>query len=534
MGITLNILEHELQRFGVVERHCIQNPSFDEARIYLGKESLQSVDMVYVCDDLRSLKAILKAGFFALYLSSEKAELHDALLDGQGYLCIFNCEGKLYIFNELLDIFSRYAKWENDLAGLCFKGAEIQSLLDISTPFLKNNVVILDAALKLLAYSKDVPCDDPITMELIEHGYHTEGNIRKFNLHKRFRSWVEEDGFVINDTFEICKYVTAVYSFKTGASFSLIMVMMCNMEELSPYLLDVFEKFAAHIEYYANKEYPVDKPAGNAIDAFLKDIFEGKQLDPESIKERSGIVGIPYEARFCIFYTEVDSDTIPFFRLLSDIARAVAPAKAVVVGNAIVVLCFNCLNERCVLHCESKDCLKGGRSCSSRLNALLSAYDITCGRSSKFNILTKAKTAYLQAKYAHSIQSEDAAKSVRPRDEWTNIKSFDLYYVDFLFSADCNEHQDLLLQTYAGSILDQIHEYDAMAKTDNYDFLREYLNCERRASITADSLHMHRNNVKYRIDRIEQQFGIDTDDPELRFDLMLAYRFRDYAIVQNA
>ena len=85
----------------------------------------------------------------------------------------------------------------------------------------------------------------------------------------------------------------------------------------------------------------------------------------------------------------------------------------------------------------------------------------------------------------------------------------------------------MLLQTYAGAVLDRICEYDAIAKTDNYEFLREYLNCERRASVAADTLHMHRNNVKYRIDRIEQQFDIDTNDPDLRFDLMLAYRFRE-------
>ena len=92
----------------------------------------------------------------------------------------------------------------------------------------------------------------------------------------------------------------------------------------------------------------------------------------------------------------------------------------------------------------------------------------------------------------------------------------------------------MALMTYAGSILEVIAESDTSARTDNYDFLYKYLERERKASVTANALHMHRNNVKYRIDRIEQQFGIDTDDPTLRFDLMLAYRLRKTHTVHNA
>ena len=37
-----------------------------------------------------------------------------------------------------------------------------------------------------------------------------------------------------------------------------------------------------------------------------------------------------------------------------------------------------------------------------------------------------------------------------------------------------------------------------------------------------------------RIDRIEEQFGIDTSDPELRFNFLLAYRVREALIVPSA
>ena len=86
--------------------------------------------------------------------------------------------------------------------------------------------------------------------------------------------------------------------------------------------------------------------------------------------------------------------------------------------------------------------------------------------------------------------------------------------------------------TYAGSVLNSIHRDDLTAKTDNYLFLYEYLLCERRATVVAEKLHMHRNNVKYRIDRIESRYGIDTNDPVLRFDFLLAYRIREACLLR--
>ena len=105
MGITLNILEYELQRLGTVVRRCEENPSFDNARMYLGKESLQDANTVYVCDDIRSLKTIVRAGFFPLYVNFEKSESLESE-DIQSYLCVIGCESKLLILNELLDIFA--------------------------------------------------------------------------------------------------------------------------------------------------------------------------------------------------------------------------------------------------------------------------------------------------------------------------------------------------------------------------------------------------------------------------------------------
>ena len=191
--LTLNIIEHELCSVGRVVRTCSSNPSFSAFRLFIEPTSLAGPDTLYLCGTRDDVGKAVSQNCQALYVSAE-----DDSPDERAVLSVLEGESILVVFNALLDAIYRFADWERLMDDVRFRGGGLQELLDISSTFLQNNVVIVDPALKLLAYTKDVPCDDPITVELITHGYHTEENINKFKLHKRFKPWAEEDGFIIN------------------------------------------------------------------------------------------------------------------------------------------------------------------------------------------------------------------------------------------------------------------------------------------------------------------------------------------------
>ena len=48
------------------------------------------------------------------------------------------------------------------------------------------------------------------------------------------------------------------------------------------------------------------------------------------------------------------------------------------------------------------------------------------------------------------------------------------------------------------------------------------------AKATADKLFLHVNTVKYRLARIQNLAGIDLQEPETRFNLVLALKIRRY------
>ncbi len=407
-------------------------------------------------------------------------------------------------------------------------GGNIQDLLDVSSQLIKNNTVVVDPALRLLAYTKDVPCDDPVTVELIKHGYHTEENIRQFKLHKRFQPWATQDGLIINDSHQICKYTTVVKSFKTKNSYSIIVIMMCNqVKEPEDFLLDTLAILLKRIEVYALKEYPADKPSGNTVDTFLRDLIENKVFHETTIVERSQFVGIPFKSSFCLFYIDLgENPNYPIARLLSQVAKNVAPAKTLSYDDAIIVLCFNCQRNSCGHTCARGTCVSEKKTITARLTEILSEYGLSCGRSSMFYKLSDTHIAFLQAREAASLQHV----SLRGEDELSSsegqkvqIASFDNHYLAFMIDRSSVDGEDLIAATSAQRLLHQIKDYDDEHNTDNFFFLHQYLLHERRASVVADILHMHRNNVKYRIDRIEELFDIQCDNADLRLELLFAY-----------
>lgn len=64
---------------------------------------------------------------------------------------------------------------------------------------------------------------------------------------------------------------------------------------------------------------------------------------------------------------------------------------------------------------------------------------------------------------------------------------------------------------------------DACNDTDNLAFMVAFLAHERRGTLVGEKVHMHRNNVKKRADRVSALYHLDVEDPEFRWDFMVSY-----------
>ena len=77
-----------------------------------------------------------------------------------------------------------------------------------------------------------------------------------------------------------------------------------------------------------------------------------------------------------------------------------------------------------------------------------------------------------------------------------------------------------LVQKWLGPLI----QYDARRGSELVETLSHYLECGGNYDATATALSMHRNTLKYRLQRIRELSRLDLADADTRFNLQLATR----------
>ena len=70
---------------------------------------------------------------------------------------------------------------------------------------------------------------------------------------------------------------------------------------------------------------------------------------------------------------------------------------------------------------------------------------------------------------------------------------------------------------------------DCGSASSNAKLLYYYLCLERNISLVAKQVHMHRNSVIYRVQKIHDMLSLDLDDPEVRLRLLISFKILEMA-----
>ena len=105
---------------------------------------------------------------------------------------------------------------------------------------------------------------------------------------------------------------------------------------------------------------------------------------------------------------------------------------------------------------------------------------------------------------------------------YKNISKYDktIFRYDDYFSYHTVESaaENKILSPLIGYLI----KTDEKENNDHLRVLHAFLQCERRPTLAAAQLHMHRNNVIYRVDRIESMLNISLGDAKIRQELEIS------------
>ncbi len=145
---------------------------------------------------------------------------------------------------------------------------------------------------------------------------------------------------------------------------------------------------------------------------------------------------------------------------------------------------------------------------------LLNELNASYGMSNDFTDLTALGSACAQADYAMNSINHVSSK---------NHRSLPVSYSDVMLNHMVNYFFDTYnFDTYCPPAFRAVLENTpSTSAVDNVQLLYTYLSNQCNSTYTARELHMHRNNVIYRIARLQERYGLNLDDSTERTLLLM-------------
>lgn len=120
--------------------------------------------------------------------------------------------------------------------------------------------------------------------------------------------------------------------------------------------------------------------------------------------------------------------------------------------------------------------------------------------------------------YQEARRSIMIARKLNKNDDVVRYDSLGAYKL--LFAVKDGD----ALQEYSTQLLGPILQYDREKNDILLQTLRSYLSCNCNNQKAADSLFIHLNTLKYRLQKIQELCGVELNDPEERLNLQLALK----------
>lgn len=500
MQLSLNILLDSLKDFN--PQNNINNKDKVFSGVGISGKSTQGLysDLIYVIgiEKFISLEGRDPKISF-IVVKGKEIELPKNINETNTVICDF--EGDILDFFAYVQAsFALVTNWCSKMDEYLIRNRSIQDVLSLSESVIGNTITISDSSFALVAYTEDIECDCRITSKLIKNGYHDQETIDLFNKLKMPEKWrdaidiYDSSSLAISDYPIVCKVIHYYNNYYSH------IVMLCNHKPLTPGLRDLFKILVDHLMVSFEKQWIDNNQMPHIHDSLIVSLTSPNTMSEETARNRARNSGLPFLSKFAFLIIETDdASNIMLQRIERELTNIFSDAKITLYKQSLLVLLVQPLKSRD----KSEEIIQ-------RYSDILKRYNARCGVSDLFTSLMELNLANDQARLALAYARKG------------EIIKFDDCYVRQLLTSD-PQTTKLATTSQASKKLAEIIAYDKKHGTNNLELLKVYLDFDRRATETAQVMHMHRNNVIYRIGRICEYTGIDLEKADVRFKLLLAY-----------
>lgn len=451
-----------------------------------------------------------------LYLARRE---NDLLLSCNGASAPLNTTLSLdELFNELQDIFNQLRDWDMETHLALIEGCNTQKLLDLSQDVLGNPVTLMDPSYKLLAITSQEETSSSIFNQVRRVGYLPAETVEFYRLRGYMDALTQAGDEIACLSEGTC--ISVIYPIRVNGSIAGFLTMPCVNRPYSQGVAECFRYLADGIALCMERQLHTSDIDRYMYEYLLIDILNEKLTGEDALNERLRYIDLPSRGDFVLLAIDGGREYASITNyLVRQIAEHLPNDRVFLYQGQILVL----LSEKRL------------EWALSALLPLLQANQLSCGVSRGFTHLLEILPAHHQARAALRLGTRISSQRTLERLGVEGL-TYEQYVYRYQRYAPYHMVEAAADTGVISPLLSRLIHADCRDDMDHLRVLHGFLACERRPTQTAALLHMHRNNVIYRMDRMETMLGISLDDTTLRRELecsLLVLELMDASILQQ-
>ena len=410
------------------------------------------------------------------------------------------------VVNCLLNLFNRMNDLDNQMSLAVLSRSGFAPIIGVAQKMFPGCALIIsDSAYNIIASTHDHVEGNAYINQLITQGYYDKQSLRMMADHGYFDT---DDHYIkpaLSNPPNICGRPLFLKSFyDNGVFYSFV---GCYFLDTEPTLtaMQLFQVFVDKLNLYFEDSnfYDHSIPRRQQL---MEDLIQGRNLTNEYVQDRCRKLGLPQSASFRLGLIQFSETTRAHSNHMAIQLRVWCNVRnyGVFQYKGSVLIVFHDWHD---LSVSEQIQFKDGWA---EMLETIEKNRAKIGISLLFCDMSQLSIAYEQAKAAI-----DAGSSMAPEKIEYHYSKYYIY--DML---DTYAHKIPLDHLY----IQYLNDLNGKMGDSNLSLLYNYITTERNISLTAKRVHMHRNSVIYRLQKIQDALNLNLEDSDTRLRLLISFK----------
>ncbi len=390
-----------------------------------------------------------------------------------------------------------------------FNDEGLQGILDVGYSVLGNPLFLSDNSYKYLAVSSGARADNPLMEKENNLGYIEKEGI-EFIRRNKLDDQVRKNRRPYYLQNPIHNYKGMMIGSIKIHDIEVAHIMMYEQNRMfTENDYELLHRLCRIISIEMQKTNFYKKNKGTMYAYFIGDLLDNHSGNIEQSRERLATLG--YELKNDLFLLSVSNkynatSEAKQEMIISDLQAMIPNSLYVIYQNTIIFLINGCREE------------DNHRFNDSKVEEYLKANSLIAGLSNCFSNIQEIRKYY--------DQSLKAAQLGQKMDNVPGLYRYEAMSIFHLM--EISESQDYNLLDFCHPALLILKAYDEQKKTDFFNTLYQYLNFSQHSQQTADYLHIHKNTLLYRIEKIKKITGNPLNHGDELIKLHFSFKILEY------